>query len=614
MKKFFFLFIVLINIEITAQTVISITDFGAKPNSFISVVPALKRAINYCRDKTDIILSFPYGRYDFWSISSKERIDSIGFNMRDLKNIVVEGNGSEFIFHGWMQIASVDSCENIIFQNFSVDWDRPFISQAQIIQASDSFLDVKIDRKEYPYVIENGKILFLGEGWKLPVLSVYNNLYDREKKEIVYNTWDSPLGEIFNQEAEELSNGIVRFYGETPMKPDSGTYVSLFHVRYAVNGFHLQNSKNITLKNLQIYHCLSHGVLGERTENITMNNASTTVNDCKGRVFSNVADASHFVNCRGIIKVENCVHTGQGDDFINVHGRNVMIRKIVDEKTIEVKKDGRYNAVGDEVWFIDQETAQRGEFRKIGSIFPVFNEQNNLLGYRITFTQPIPNMVEENDFIENKTWTASLELRNCKILKRHRARGILVTTPKDVIIENNYFRSAGTAILMEGDLDFWFESGANKNVQIRNNVFDDCLTSGNAHGSRAEWGEAVITITPSHKPKTLKDIPYHNNIFIYNNLFKVFDAPLIRARSVKNLVFKDNIIQKTNTYKPYAWQKSAFLFDGCRKVEINNNRWDKKYETKGIYIEHMKTSDIKILNENSIKIEKLININTYHEW
>lgn len=614
MKKCFLLLVLLINIKLTAQTVVSVTDFGVSPNSSINTVPALKRAIDYCKGKTNVILSFPNGRYDFWAVSTKEISDNIGFNMIGLKDVIVEGNGSEFIFHGWMQIANVDSCENITFRDFSVDWDRPFISQAQIIQASNSFLDVKIDRKKYPYVIENGKILFLGEGWKLPVLNVYNNLYDRFKKEIVYNTWDNPLGNIFNQEAEELSTGIVRFHGEVPIKPDSGTYVSLFHVRYAINGFHLQNSRNITLKDLQIFHCLSHGVLGERTENITMNNASVMVNDCKGRVFSGVADASHFVNCKGIIKVENCAHTGQGDDFINVHGRNVMIQKIIDKKTIEVKLDGRYNTEGDEVWFIDQETAQRGELRKIESISPVFNEQNKLSGYRLTFTQTLPSIVEENDFIENKTWAASLELRNCKILKRHRARGILVTTPEDVVIENNYFRSAGTAILIEGDLDFWFESGANNNVQIRNNVFEDCLTSGNAHASRGEWGEAVITITPSHKPKTLEDCPYHKNIFIYNNVFKVFDTPLIRARSVGNLGFTDNVIEKTDTYKPYAWQKSTFLFDGCRKVEISNNRWDKKYEMREIYIEHMKKSDIKLLNENTIKINKLLNINTYHEW
>lgn len=610
MKKI--LFLLLVSVQIMAQKVVSITDFGVIPNSSANVLPAVKQALASCKNEPNVILDFPQGRYDFWAVPTDAGIENIGFNVQGINNIVINGNGAEFIFHSWMQIANVDSCTNVTFQNFSVDWDRPFVSQAEVVQSTDSYLDVKVDRKQYPYVIEDGKILFCGENWKLPVCCA-RNLYDSRKKEIVYNTWDNPLGDIFSHQVKELPNGILRFYGNTPMKPETGTLIALYHVHYAILGFHIQNSKDITLKDLQIYHCLSHGVLGERTENITMDNASMVVNDSKGRVFSSVSDASHFINCKGVIKIENCAHTGQGDDFINVHGRDVAIQKIVDEKTIEVKVDGRYNTAKDEIWFIDQKTAQRGEIRTVESIVPIFNK-NEITGYTITFTQPIPKDIEVNDFIENKTWTASLELRNCKILKRHRARGILVTTPQNVIIENNYFRTAGTAILIEGDLDFWFESGACENVQIRNNIFEDCLTSGNAHGCRAEWGEAVITITPSHKPKTVNEIPYHKNIFIHDNLFKVFDVPLIRARSVDNLVFQENLIQKTETYKPYTWQKSEFLFDGCRNVKIMDNKWDTKIQSKKVLIEHMKKSDVKVSKENQLTIDFLKNVNTYHDW
>ena len=50
--------------------------------------------------------------------------------------------------------------------------------------------------------------------------------------------------------------------------------------------------------------------------------------------------------------------------------------------------------------------------------------------------------------------------RRNKVLRRHRARGILVTTPESAVIEKNLFSTAGTAILIEGDTDYWFESGA----------------------------------------------------------------------------------------------------------------------------------------------------------
>ena len=343
-----------------------------------------------------------------------------------------------------------------------------------------------------------------------------------------------------------------------------------------------------------------------------MDNASMMVNEKKGRVFSIIADASHFINCKGTITITNCAHTGQGDDFINVHGINSKITKVINNHTIEVNERGRLNEPGDEVWFINKETVQRGEVAIIESKESIF-ENGKFSGFRYTFTKPVLSKIKENDFVENKTWNAELVLKNCSILKKNRARGILVTTPEKVLIEDNYFRTAGTAILIEGDLDYWFESGANSNVNICNNTFEDCLTSGNRDESRGQWGDAVITITPSHKPQNDQEEPYHKNINIKNNLFKVFDAPLVRARSVRNFVFSKNQIEKTNTYQPYTWQKSAFMLDGCRDVVIKGNTIDKNYTTKEILVEHMKKNDIKT---DDFKTDLLDNrkVNTHLEW
>ena len=612
MKYIVICFLLFSYTTVYAQKILQITDFGATPDSWNDASPAIIKALEACRGEESVTLNFPKGRYDLWpSRCEGEPAIPIGFNLNSLKNVTIEGNGSELIFHGRMQIALFHLCENISFQNFSIDWDRPFISQATIVQAADDYLDVWIDKTQYPFHIEDDIIMFTGEGWKMPVIRSYNNLYDKDRREIVPQTWDGPLSNIFSEPAEEIGNGVVRFKGTPTMKPEPGTFVSLYHARYYTNGIQIRQSKNTLLKNLTVYHALSHGVVGELSENISLDNVSMTANEAKGRVFSIIADASHFINCKGVIKIENCSHTGQGDDFINVRGTNLVIQTILDAKTIVVRpRGGRYMLAGDEMWFLDQVTAQRGEVRVVESFSPEYQD-NQHIGFRISFTTDIPKGTKVNDFIENKTWTASLELRNCSILKKNRARGILVTTPKDVIIENNYFRSAGTAILIEGDIDHWFESGAHTNLIIRNNVFEDCLTSGNSIGSRWEWGDAVITITPSHRPSDANTEPYHKNIAIYNNVFKVFDIPLVRARSVRGLRFVDNEIIKTDTYKPYAWQKSAFLMDGCREVLIRGNRFDERYTTRNVLIENMKQSDVKIDRDQKMKIDVVKDVSTY---
>lgn len=601
-----FLIILLGNqvIEISARQ-ISIAQFGLMPNTGENALPYVQMAIRECKTLPDVTLYFPKGRYDFFpeggvgdpATDIFRQRSEVGFSIQKIKNFTLDGGGSEFIFHDRMQIAGIDSCEGVSLRNFSVDWDRPLISQGEIIGIGSDYIDIHVDRDQYPYAVENGKVLFEGEGWKLPVLTMYSTLYDAENKEILYNTWDASLGDVFEQKAVEVDANTLRFYGKPAIQPPLGTLVALFHVRYLTPGISLNRSKDILLKDITLYHALSNAFNGHRCENITMDNANVRVNDAKGRCFSSVADASHFSECRGKVRILNCSHTGQGDDFINVHGTSVKIANVIDPYTVTVPSDGKGNGnsvtVGDSYWVIDKISAQREKVLKVQSKQPVF-ENGRGIGHRIRFDKQLPPNIQKGDFLECKTWTPEVEIRNCRILKRHRARGILITTPRKVVIEDNYFRTAGAAILIEGDFNYWFESGACTNLTIRNNLFDNCLTSGNRHGHGGEWGDAVITITPSHVPVDENADTYHKNIRIEHNIFNVFDAPVLRAISVRGLYFQENTINKTQAYPPYTWQKSTFLLTGCREVEIRKNSWDTRYTSREIVTERMKTQDLYI--------------------
>ncbi len=589
-----------------SRTILNIADFGGVPDGGKDVMPAVRAALEASKGKTSVTLRFPKGRYDFYPVEPKKSELNVGIPIKDLKDFQIDGCGSEFIFHGWMEVARIVEAENIVMKDFTVDWDRPFISQAVIADVSDSYMDLQIDSVQYPYKVEGGELWFYGEDWKARVGDRYNNLYDKETKEIVYNTWDSPLKGFLANRAENLGNGLVRLHGVPPMKPEVGTYLTLYHFYYAMNGITVLNSKDVLLKDITMYHTLSCGVWGEHSENITMQRTSVAVNERKGRVFSTIADASHFNNCRGTIRVEECAHTGQGDDFINVHGRNVLIKAKADERTLELANNSHLFDIGDEIWLLDHRTGQRDVCMKV-----IGKKMLEWPRFILTLDKDIPDGIGAGDYVENKTWSAAFVMRNCKVLKRNRARGVLVTTPKKVVIENNYFRTAGTALLIEGDLDHWFESGANTNVLVRGNVFDNCLTSGNKTGNRWEWGDAVITITPSHRPENENTVPFHRNIRIRDNRFRVFDAPIVRARSVDGLQFVGNRVEKTYDYKPYAWQKSSFLLDGCRNVVIRSNKWDKDYQTRIIEIEHMRPSDIHGKTDGGFGVRSVTGFNTY---
>ena len=583
--KLFVLFICVLSGSVNAREIL-VTDYGINPGTKENALPAVKNALEACRKETHAILVFPKGRYDFYP--DKGLKQDIGLIINRQHNLIIEGNGSEFIFHGNMSIISVSGSTDITMRNFTVDWERPFISQGRITATTNNYIDINIDKKQYPYTIENERIIFTGEDWKRSV--EWHNLYDKDKQEIVYRTLDMPLGnELFsNFKTEETADGQIRIYTPMLWKPEPGTYITMWHGRYIRNGIGISQSKNILLENITVYHALSNGVLGTRSENITMRNVNMAANEAKGRVFSLIADASHFNTCRGLIKVENCAHTGQGDDFINIHGMNMKVEEKIDDYSILVPPAGKASSrgtfsEGDEMWFINGQTSQRGESRVIASITDRM-EGGKRTGYIVSFKRKLPADIQAGDFMENKSWVPNVHILNCRILKKHRARGILVSTPGKVVIENNYFRTAGAAILIEGDTNYWYESGACTDVTIRNNTFEDCLTS--------KWGDGIIAITPSHRPQNTTETPYHTNIKIENNTFKHFDCTLVYARSTNNLTFNKNKIERTYNYKPYNGMY-GFILDGCHNVSIKGNTYTTDFDGKNICITHMKDTEIK---------------------
>lgn len=567
---------------------IRVTDYGAVPDSGAAANGAFARALEACGGH-DAVIIFPRGRYDFHPDPDSEQ--TIAMALRGARNIVVDGGGSEFVFHGRMKVFHVEDCENVTLRNFSTDWDRPYISQGEFVAVTPQYVDLRIDRSQYPYVIEQGHIRFTGEGWSAGVVDSYMNIYDKAMGTIAYRTRDCHTGNIFNGEAEQVAPDVVRFHGsilerEVPVRP--GQIITLYHGTYILTGIELCYSRNITLEDITLYHTLSNGVYGYRCENITLHRVSTTPRTEKGRVFSTVADASHFTCCRGRILIDGCAHAGQGDDFMNVRGTYSRIESFKDRRTALI--DGRGWTIGatDTLWVVDRETMRRDAELVVRRI----NKRNG--GYEVEFTDTVPAEVTEGMFLENKTWTPELVVRNCRFEKKNRARGMLVTTPRRVVIENNYFNTAGAAILIEGDLDHWFESGSHTDLTIRNNRFVNCCTSGCETGDRWEWGEAPITISPSFRPDSPDSPSYHRNITICDNTFECFDAPVLFARSVENLRFERNRLKPTFDYEPFLWQRSTLRLDGCRRVTVRDNRVAMDFPSRTIELHHMRRSDLAV--------------------
>lgn len=600
----FVLSLCLIFCDLSAQ-VIDMGKLGLRPDGSQNAAEFLKKALSAAHSYDKPVIYFPQGVYHFTpdideGFSDKTYIVNI---IKGIDGLTIDGGGSEFIFHGKSECFNITGCDDLQIKGFTIDWDRPMVTQGEFVYVSDDLVRLKIDKEQYPYVIEDGVVWYYGEGWKSRTCK-YNQIFDKESRDIVPQTHDDSAGEFYNGYATEISEGVIEFSGpfNWQRKPEVGNVITMYNYIYAANTFNIKKCKNVEIKDVTVHHGGSLVVFGSELENVHIDNLDVIARKSKDRYFANMADGVHLKGCKGKILIENCEYNGSGDDFVNVHNMYSPVMTRISDTKLEVRSFKSFSyEPGDTVWHVSRSTGQRISENVIKSIRQL--EGVDWSGtYELEFYGKVPECVSKDDVIESKVWLPEVEIRNNSIYKRHRGAGIRVTTPKKAVIHNNYFNTAGHALLIEGDIYYWLESGSIENLVIRNNVFDNCMTSGSTTGGRWEWGEAVIDITPSVRPENNRSPAYHHNIIISDNEFRLFDYPILRARSVDGLQFVNNKLVRSVKYEPYTVVRTNFLLEGCRNVIIRDNYIDKDLLGKTISLYKMKRSDITVHPDQNLDI------------
>jgi hypothetical protein len=154
-------------------------------------------------------------------------------------------------------------------------------------------------------------------------------------------------------------------------------------------------------------------------------------------------------------------------------------------------------------------------------------------------------------------------------VRNNRARGALFSTPKKTIVEDNLFdHTSGAAILLCGDCNGWYETGACHDVVIRNNKFINSLTN------MFQFTNAVISIYPEIPDLEHQQKYFHSGIVIEDNLFETFDQPILYAKSVDGLIFRHNTIKQNTEYPAFHWNKRRFFFQRVIHSTIEDNKFD----------------------------------------
>ncbi len=415
-----------------------------------------------------------------------------------IKNLTVkaEGKGAKFIFHGESLGILLMDTNNIILENIAIDWAETTVSESKITAIkSDGSFDIEWVVKG---CYEEASIKML---------------WDKDTKSIVPGTGDN-----FRREKAKV-----------------GDYISYRTGRRPEPAICLYRANRTKMDKVFIHAAHGMGVLGQRSTDIAFLNGGVCPRP--GSICSTTADATHFSNCKGKIVFKNSYFAGMMDDAINVHSTCLRI----EEKLADNKLRCRYvhgQSIGFETFapgeilrFINAETLETGAESKVIA----FEMPNPRTAIITIDDKEALNSYKVGDAVENATWQPSVIFSSNKVAN-NRARGTLFTTNKPVLIESNVFdHVSGTAILLAGDAAGWYESGACRDVTIRNNTFIDCLTSG------YQFCDAVITAYPMVKNLRAQKKAYHANITVEKNTFNCPGKKLQSWISTDNVVWRDNI-------------------------------------------------------------------------
>ncbi len=527
---------------------IDAADYGVEPGGK-DCSEAMQKLIELVQGKKKSgTINFEPGEYHFHAATAKpmqmyisnhdqQPIHPVGVPLVGLQNVKINGNGAKFIFHGKMLPVVIKDSIGITLNDISIDNAEPFSAEAKITEIKDDKTTVYLS-KTSKWSVEDGNFLLTNNGRRDRVQCAL--AFEADGRMVPTGRW----GDIaWGRSAEKLDNRHVLFNFNAATKGLSvGQYVVLRNYWRPHPGMLLYRAKDTTLNNVVFHDSQGMALIAQRSENITIRGGGCL--RAPGRMHTTAADATHFSNCRGHISVQGATYEAMMDDAINVHATCLGITEVESPRTFIARymHGQAYGfevmAPGEKLSFIHGPTlevdAKQIEVAAVEIIDP--------RRVRVTLAEDLPAGIGEGDAIENADWHPSVDFSH-NLIRHNRARGALFTTPKPVrVIGNHFDHTHGSAILLAGDAQGWYESGACKDVLIKGNTFRHGLTG------LYQFTDAIIAICPEVRQPDKQKQRYHTNVRIVDNEFITHRVPLLSAISADDVTFSGNTIERNDIY------------------------------------------------------------------
>jgi hypothetical protein len=361
---------------------------------------------------------------------------------------------------------------------------------------------------------------------------------------------------------------VLRVFTKQAFDMKVGFLAVLRHQTYGFNALSFHACKEVTVEDITVYHTPGMGLTAGQCHNMNIRRFNVLIKPGTRRMISANADGSHFGGCTGLIRIEDCIFDGQGDDAINAKaGLYLGVTEKLDARTVLAKHnldmlDPR--DPGDVMELTPPDTLIPYGTATVASCMVLEDGKT----HRLVFEEDLPERLALGDLLGNATRCASFEIRNCTF-SRNRARGILMQT-RGAVVEDCTFKditSGGIWVLAE--VTHFFECIPARDIVIRNNTFDHCNYGG-------PLGDAVIGafaylkgFAPPPEPGVFK------NIVMEGNTIRQADNCAIYLAGAEDVVIKDNIIEGACSMPTQGHGSNAIYIRSSRNVALTGNRVEK---------------------------------------
>lgn len=529
---------------------------------------AMRAMLEEARSRQVGVINFAPGEYHFHRESAQpmrlfisnhdqQDIHPVALPLTGMQNLKLQGNGAKFIFHGKMLPFVIMDSQHISLSDISIDYAEPFSAEGRITDIRDGYTTLEMSPASR-YTVEDGKFLLTNNGRKD---RIHCALAFEADGRMVPTGKGGDMG--WSAASEQLPGNKVRFaLDAAKMGLATGQTLVLRSYYRPHPAMLLYRAKDTVLENVVFHDSQGMALIAQRSENITILGGGCL--RAEGRMHTTAADATHFSNCRGHICVKGATYEAMMDDAINVHATCLGIQEVEDKRTFVARymHSQAYGfevmAPGEQIQFIHGPTLEPdSQLCKVAKVEVI---EPRLI--RVTLENDIPAGIGAGDAVENADWHPSVDFSH-NTVRHNRARGALFTTPRPVRVQHNHFdHTHGSAILLAGDAQGWYESGACRDVIISGNTFRHALTG------LYQFTDAIIAICPEVRQPARQKQAYHSNVQITGNRFITHRVPLLSATSAASVYFLNNQVESRHIYPQVGTGTPYLIKSGCSGMDL----------------------------------------------